>query len=79
MKQSACATHVGSKRLARAPLAADGLPDYTDSLPNAGPLEADTLREFLEIVAQSAAKLAGLVDNLLDAAKVEAGVLQLER
>jgi signal transduction histidine kinase len=52
---------------------------YTDTLLNAGPWDRATQREFLEIVARSAAKLAQLVDNLLDAAKVEAGVLHLER
>jgi len=61
----------------RSPLTA--IAGYTDTLLNAGPWDADTEREFLEIVARSAGKLAGLVDNLLDAAKVEAGVLRLER
>jgi len=60
----------------RSPLTA--IAGYTDTLLHAGPWGADTEREFLEIVARSAGKLAGLVDNLLDAAKVEAGVLRLE-
>src|SRR5205823_1462309 len=45
---------------------------------HSGPWDSATERQFLEIVAASAAKLSGLVDNLLDAAKVEAGVLRLE-
>jgi two-component system phosphate regulon sensor histidine kinase PhoR len=61
----------------RSPLTA--IAGYTDTLLHTGPWDAETEREFLEIVARSAAKLAGLVDNLLDAAKVEAGVLRLER
>ena len=61
----------------RSPLTA--IAGYTDTLLHSGPWDADTERDFLEIVAQSASKLAGLVDNLLDAAKVEAGVLRLER
>src|SRR5579864_791795 len=61
----------------RSPLTA--IAGYTDTLLTAGPWDVETQREFLEIVAQSAAKLAGLVDNLLDAAKVEAGVLELQR
>jgi PAS domain S-box-containing protein len=61
----------------RAPLTV--ITGYTDTLLNAGPWDAETERDFLEIIAQSAAKLAGLVDNLLDAAKAEAGVLRVER
>jgi signal transduction histidine kinase len=61
----------------RSPLTA--IVGYTDTLLSAGPWDAETQREFLEIIAQSAGKLTGLVDNLLDAAKVEAGVLQLDR
>jgi signal transduction histidine kinase len=61
----------------RSPLTA--IVGYTDTLLSSGPWEAETQREFLEIVAQSATKLTGLVDNLLDAAKVEAGVLSLDR
>jgi signal transduction histidine kinase len=61
----------------RSPLTA--IAGYTDTLLHSGPWDADTEREFLEIVARSAGKLAGLVDNLLDTARVEAGVLHLER
>jgi signal transduction histidine kinase len=61
----------------RSPLTA--IAGYTETLLHAGPWDADTEREFLEIVASSAAKLAGLIDNLLDAARVEAGVLHFER
>jgi signal transduction histidine kinase len=61
----------------RSPLTA--ISGYTDTLLNSGPWDTDTERDFLEIVARSATKLTGLVDNLLDAAKVEAGVLQVER
>jgi signal transduction histidine kinase len=60
----------------RSPLTA--IAGYTDTLLNAGPWDDATEQQFLEIVAQSAAKLAGLVDNLLDAARVEAGVLHVE-
>jgi signal transduction histidine kinase/HAMP domain-containing protein len=61
----------------RSPLTA--IAGYTQTLLHSGPWDANTEREFLEIIASSAAKLAGLIDNLLDAAKVEAGVLHLER
>jgi signal transduction histidine kinase len=61
----------------RSPLTA--IAGYTDSLLHHGPWDDATAREFLDVVAQSAAKLAQLVDNLLDAAKMEAGVLQVER
>jgi signal transduction histidine kinase len=61
----------------RSPLTA--IKGYTDSLLGGGPWDADTEREFLTIIAASADKLAALVDNLLDAAKMEAGVLHLER
>ncbi|MBV9601185.1 MAG: HAMP domain-containing protein [Chloroflexi bacterium] len=61
----------------RSPLTA--IAGYTDTLLKAGPWDAHTQREFLEIVAQAVSKLAGLVDNLLEAAKVEAGVLELDR
>jgi two-component system sensor histidine kinase ResE len=60
----------------RSPLTA--IKGYTDTLLQSGPWDASTEREFLEIVAQSAEKLSNLVDNLLDAAKLEAGVLHLE-
>ena len=61
----------------RSPLTA--IKGYTDSLIDSGPWDATTEREFLTIIAASADKLAALVDNLLDAAKMEAGVLRLER
>ncbi len=61
----------------RSPLTA--ISGYTDTLLHHGPWDAPTGRDFLEIVARSATKLTGLVDNLLDAAKVEAGVLHIER
>jgi signal transduction histidine kinase len=61
----------------RSPLAA--ITGYTDTVLHGGPWDAETEREFLEIVAASAEKLSRLVDNLLDAAKMEAGVLRLER
>jgi signal transduction histidine kinase len=51
---------------------------YTDTLLRSGPWDETTQHDFLEIVARSAATLAGLVDNLLDAAMVEAGVLHIE-
>lgn len=60
----------------RSPLTA--IAGYTDTLLNSGPWDSETEQQFLQIVAQSATKLAGLVDNLLDAAKVEAGVLRVE-
>ena len=60
----------------RSPLTA--IAGYTDTLLNSGPWDNDTEHQFLEIVAQSASKLSALVDNLLDAAKVEAGVLHVE-
>jgi signal transduction histidine kinase len=61
----------------RSPLTA--IKGYTDSLLDAGPWDSATEREFLQIIAESADKLSGLVDNLLDAAKMEAGVLRLDR
>ena len=60
----------------RSPLTA--IKGYTDSLLDGGPWDEATERELLEIIAASADKLAALVDNLLDAAKLEAGVLSLE-
>jgi two-component system phosphate regulon sensor histidine kinase PhoR len=60
----------------RSPLAA--ITGYTRTILDGGPWDAPTQREFLEIVATSADKLANLVDSLLDAAKLEAGVLILE-
>src|SRR5581483_4604318 len=52
---------------------------YTDTLLDGGPWDDATEREFLEIIRISSEKLSGLVDNLLDAAKMEAGVLKLEQ
>lgn len=52
---------------------------YTDTLLNGDTWDRDTQRDLLEIVAHSAAILAGLVDNLLDAAQMEAGILPLSR
>jgi len=60
----------------RSPLTA--IKGYVDSLLDGGPWDEATQREFLEIIAVSAEKLAVLVDNLLDAAKLEAGVLRME-
>jgi signal transduction histidine kinase len=50
---------------------------YTDTLLQEGPWDEATRREFLQGVAISAARLSALVDNLLDAATLEAGVLRL--
>jgi signal transduction histidine kinase len=50
---------------------------YTDTLLQEGPWDEATRREFLQGVATSAARLSALVDNLLDAATLEAGVLRL--
>lgn len=61
----------------RSPLTA--IAGYTDTLLQGGPWDAETQRELLEIIARSAATLASLVDNLLDAAKMEVGLLPLER
>lgn len=60
----------------RSPLTA--IKGYVDSLLDGGPWDEATEREFLDIIAASAEKLAVLVDNLLDAAKLEAGVLRME-
>ncbi|HYW87652.1 MAG TPA: ATP-binding protein [Chloroflexota bacterium] len=61
----------------RSPLTA--ISGYTDTLLHDGPWDADTQREFLEVVSVSAGRLAALVDNLLDAATLEAGGLRLQR
>ena len=61
----------------RSPLTA--ITGYTETLLNDGPWDSQTQREFLEVVALSAARLSGLVDNLLDAATLEAGALRLQR
>ncbi len=61
----------------RSPLTA--ITGYIDALLDGGPWDGATTREFLQIIADSAEKLSGLVESLLDAAKLEAGVLGLER
>jgi two-component system sensor histidine kinase VicK len=61
----------------RSPLTA--ITGYTDTLLHDGPWDDQTQREFLEVVALSASRLAALVDNLLDAATLEAGALRLQR
>jgi signal transduction histidine kinase len=61
----------------RSPLTA--ISGYTDTLLQDGPWDERTQREFLEVIALSASRLSGLVDNLLDAATLDAGVLKLER
>ncbi len=60
----------------RAPLAA--ITGYADSLLRDDSWDPGTQREFLEIIAASADTLTRLVDNLLDAATLEAGALRLE-
>jgi signal transduction histidine kinase/HAMP domain-containing protein len=60
----------------RAPLAA--ISGYADSLLRDDSWDSRTQREFLEIIAASADTLTRLVDNLLDAATLEAGALRLE-
>lgn len=52
---------------------------YTDTLLNGDAWDRDTQRDLLAIVARSAATLAALIDNLLDAAQMEAGILPLSR
>jgi len=52
---------------------------YVETLLHGGPWEPDTEHEFLVIIAGSADKLSALVDNLLDAARADAGLLKLER
>jgi signal transduction histidine kinase len=61
----------------RSPLTA--ISGYTDTLLQDGPWDDRTQREFLEVIALSASRLSGLVDNLLDAATLDAGVLSLQR
>jgi signal transduction histidine kinase len=60
----------------RAPLAAIG--GYTATLLQDSSWDPQTQREFLGIIAASADTLTRLVDNLLDAATLEAGALRLE-
>jgi signal transduction histidine kinase len=61
----------------RSPLTA--ISGYTDTLLQDGPWDEQTQREFLEVIALSASRLSALVDNLLDAATLEAGALRLQR
>jgi two-component system phosphate regulon sensor histidine kinase PhoR len=61
----------------RSPLTA--ITGYTDTLLHDGPWDERTQHEFLEVVALSASRLSALVDNLLDAATLEAGALRLQR
>jgi two-component system, OmpR family, phosphate regulon sensor histidine kinase PhoR len=61
----------------RSPLTA--IAGYADTLLHDGPWDDRTEREFIEVIALSASRLAALVDNLLDAATLEAGALRLER
>jgi signal transduction histidine kinase len=60
----------------RSPLAA--IAGYADTLLSDGSWDRQTQRDFLEIIATSADTLTRLVDNLLDAATLEAGALRLE-
>jgi signal transduction histidine kinase len=60
----------------RSPLAA--IAGYADTLLRDDAWDRETRREFLEVIAASADTLTRLVDNLLDAATLEAGVLRLE-
>jgi signal transduction histidine kinase len=61
----------------RSPLTA--ISGYTATLLHDGPWDERTQREFLEVIALSASRLSALVDNLLDAATLEAGALRLQR
>jgi two-component system phosphate regulon sensor histidine kinase PhoR len=61
----------------RSPLTA--ISGYTETLLRDGPWDDRTQREFLEVIALSASRLSGLVDNLLDAATLDAGVLRLQQ
>jgi len=61
----------------RSPLTA--INGYTETLLNDGPWDPQTEREFLEVVSLSGSRLAALVDNLLDAATLDAGALLLQR
>lgn len=61
----------------RSPLTA--ISGYTDTLLHDGPWDPDTQHEFLEVISVSAGRLSALVDNLLDAATLEAGGLRLQR
>jgi signal transduction histidine kinase len=61
----------------RSPLTA--ITGYTQTLLQDGPWDEQTERDFLEVVAISAQRLSALVDNMLDAATIEAGALRLQR
>jgi signal transduction histidine kinase len=61
----------------RSPLTA--ITGYTQTLLQDGPWDEQTERDFLEVVALSAQRLSALVDNMLDAATIEAGALRLQR
>ena len=61
----------------RSPLTA--IKGYGESLLNAGPWDEEMEREFLQVIVESADRLAELVDNLLDAARLESGTLALAR
>jgi two-component system phosphate regulon sensor histidine kinase PhoR len=61
----------------RSPLTA--ITGYTQTLLNDGPWDEQTEHDFLEVVAVSAQRLSALVDNMLDAATIEAGALRLQR
>ena len=61
----------------RSPLTA--ITGYTQTLLHDGPWDEPTERDFLEVVAISAQRLSALVDNMLDAATIEAGALRLQR
>jgi two-component system, OmpR family, phosphate regulon sensor histidine kinase PhoR len=61
----------------RSPLTA--IKGYVETLLEGGPWEAEMERELLTIITQSADRLTSLVDDLLDAAKMDAGVLVLDR
>ena len=59
---------------------ANGTPSFfVNGRRHDGPWDARTQQEFLEVIALSASRLAALVDNLLDAATLEAGALRLQR
>lgn len=52
---------------------------YGSSLLDGDPADTATTQEFLQIMLEAAGKLGALVDNLLDAAQLDAGVLRLQR
>jgi signal transduction histidine kinase len=61
----------------RSPLTA--IKGYVETLRQGGPWEVDTEQELLTIITEAADRLTSLVDDLLDAAKLDAGVLALDR